>query len=324
MYNVGIIGCGGIADVHQEGFAATGRACISHVFDADPDAAKLRARQWNAQVCASGEALAGDDSVDVVVIATPGFARLDYIRAATAARKPILSEKPIALSLPEAEQIRALVDQAGVLFMTNFTQRFNPPLATLHQVQHEGRLGDTVSAWARLHAPTPTARWLDIVQSGHWRASRELSGGRINEFCSHTVNWLLWVLGKPKTIYGRAMTVTRGFQLDDADYALLECENGTGILEVNRHAGVAPEENYGIMGHGGSAVLKDGTIRLTAMDQDTVDLPVAADTPSAHGHFLDCLESGTQPRNGIDDAIDTLRTCLAFNRSAASGNVENV
>jgi myo-inositol 2-dehydrogenase/D-chiro-inositol 1-dehydrogenase len=324
MYNVGIIGCGGIADMHQEGFAATGRARVSRVFDTNPETARDRARQWGAQTCTSGEELAAANDVDIVVIATPGFARLDYLRAATEARKPILSEKPIALSLPDAEQIRTMVDGAGCLFMVNFTQRFNPPLATLRQVQEDGRLGGTVSAWARLHAPTPTARWLEIVQSGHWRASQELSGGRINEFCSHTVNWLLWVLGKPKTIYGRAMIVTEGFNLDDADYALLECERGTGLLEVNRHAGVAPEENYGIMGHAGSVVLKDGEIRLTAMDRDPVGLPTLPNVPSAHEHFLDCLASGNQPRNGIDDAIDTLRTCLAFNRSAASGQVEKV
>jgi predicted dehydrogenase len=197
-------------------------------------------------------------------------------------------------------------------------------LAALHQLQEEGRIGQTVSAWARLHAPTPTDRWLDIVRSGHWRSSRELSGGRINEFCSHTVNWLLWVLGKPLTVYGRAMIVTEGFSLDDADYALLVCERGTGLLEVNRHAGVAPEENYGIMGHGGSVVLKDGTIRWTAMDREAEEIPELPPVPTAHEHFLDCLESGTEPRNGIDDAIDTLRLCLAFNRSAASGQVETV
>jgi predicted dehydrogenase len=120
------------------------------------------------------------------------------------------------------------------------------------------------------------------------------------------------------------MIVTEGFSLDDADYALLECERGTGLLEVNRHAGVAPEENYGIMGHGGSIVLKDGAVRLAAMDQEAVELPIREDVPTAHRHFLDCLHSGEPARNGIEDAIDTLRVCLAFNRSAASGQVEKV
>jgi len=152
----------------------------------------------------------------------------------------------------------------------------------------------------------------------------ELSGGRINEFCSHAVNWLLWVLGKPRTVYGRALYVTEGFSLDDADYALMECEHGVGLLEVNRHAGVAREQNYGILGHGGSVVCKDGTVWLTPMDEETVEVPIQTDVPTKHEHFLRCIEQDEPPRTGIDDAIDTLRVCLAFNRSAESGQVEPV
>lgn len=162
------------------------------------------------------------------------------------------------------------------------------------------------------------------MQSGHWRSSAELSGGRINEFCSHAVNWLLWVLGRPLTVYGRALCVTEGFVLDDADYALIQCEKGVGLLEVNRHAGVAPEENYGVMGHGGSAVLKEGRVFLTPMDQETVEVPIDKAVTSKHNHFIDCVEQGLTPLTHIDDAIDTLRVCLAFNRSAQSNAVEAV
>jgi len=323
MLKVGLIGCGGIAPVHVEGFRKTGTATVTHIYDLDADRLAKRAEEWGAIPMPSGQAVIESD-VDIVTIATPGFARLDYMLAAAASGKHLMSEKPIALNMDEAEAMRTAVTASPGVFLTNFTQRCNAPLVTLQRVREAGRIGGTVSAWARLHAPAPSARWREIEASGHWRSSKELSGGRINEFCSHTVNWLLWVLGKPKTVYGRALHVTEGFGLDDGDYALIVCENGTGLLEVNRHAGVAFEENYGVLGHGGSAVVKDGTIRLTLMDEKPEELPLADDVPSPHQHFIDCIETGATPNNGIDEAIDTLKVCLAFNRSAESGNVEVV
>ena len=150
----------------------------------------------------------------------------------------------------------------------------------------------------------------------------ELSGGRINEFCSHSINWLLWVLGKPKTVYGKALHVTEGFELDDADYAIIECEDGVGLLDVHRHAAIAADKDYGIQGHAGSVVLKDGKVLLTLMDEDTVEVPIDQAAPTKHEDFLRDIETGKPPVNGIEDAVDTLRVCLAFNRSVTTGPVE--
>jgi len=321
MYRVGIIGCGGISDSHYQGFKNTGRAQVVAAYDTDAETMKAKAAAWEAGPAESADALM-DSDVDVVTIATPGFAHREYVERAAAAGKHILCEKPVALNMEDALAMKEAVERAGVTFMAAFNPRHDPPMAQLREVQRSGRIGGTVSAWARLHAPASSERWRRIEKTGHWRASMELSGGRINEFCSHTINWLLWVLGKPLTVYGKALCVTEGFNLDDADYALLQCENGVGLLEVNRHAGVAPEANYGIMGHGGSVVLKDGNIRLALMDKDAVELPVDVSPPPKHEHFLQCIESGEPPKNGIDDAIDTLRVCLAFNRSAESDRVE--
>ncbi len=323
MYGVGIIGLGGISKAHYGGFTKTGRAEVRRVFDIDKARAAEAASEWGAEASSSAEELIRSD-VDVVVVATPGFAHREYVEMAAAEGKHILCEKPIALKLGDALAMKDAVTKGGGKFMVGFTQRYSPALVCLKHVQDSGRLGGTVSAWARQHAPISTSWWRGIEESGHWRASMELSGGRINEFCSHAINWLLWVLGRPKTVYGRALHVTEGFGLDDADYALIECESGAGLLEVNRHAGVRRVMDYGVMGHGGSAVLKDGKVLLTPMDEETEEIPIPDHVPSKHEHFLDCIEKGEQPRTGMDDAIDTLRVCLAFNRSAETGAAEKV
>ncbi|MFW5798016.1 MAG: Gfo/Idh/MocA family protein [Planctomycetota bacterium] len=323
MYSVCVIGCGGISESHYSKFEESGRARVTACYDIDPEAAMAKAEAWGAEVLSSGKECVRDD-IDIVVISTPGFARLEYVKLAAEAGKHIICEKPIALNLEEALVIQEVVHRTGITFQVNFTQRFNPPFVTLHDVAERGDIGGTVAAWAHLDAPASTARWLKIVESGHWRSSMELSGGRINEFCSHTINWLIWNLGKPLRVYGKAMIVTEGFNLDDSDMAVIECERGNGQLFVNRHAGVATDEHYGVLGHGGSVTYSGGKVRMTTMDNDPVDIERKTDVPQSHVYFLDCLEQGTQPINDIDDAVNTLRVCLAFNRSAETGKVEEV
>ena len=58
------------------------------------------------------------------------------------------------------------------------------------------------------------------------------------------------------------------------------------------------------------------------MDRETRQVPINTGVAGKHDHFLDCIERGDRPVNDIDDAVETLRACLAFNRSAQSGRVE--
>jgi len=320
-YRVGIIGCGDISDYHHQEFSQTGQAEIVKIYDIDPEQARKKAKQWRAEIADSAEELVG--SVDIVVIATPGFARLEYIALAADAGAHILCEKPIALDLGQAHAIEAAVERSRGVFMVSLNQRYEPELATMYDLAAAGEIGGIVSAWARLHAPAPSQRWRDIEASGHWRSSFDLSGGRINEFSSHVVDWLLWVLGTPKSVYGRALHVTEGFTLDDANYAMIECETGTGLLDVCRHAGVPKSRGYGIMGHAGSVILIENDVWLTLMDRDPVRVALNS-YPSKHQHFLDCIESGQTPKTDLRAGINTLRACLGFNKSVTSGKVEPI
>lgn len=321
MIKFGIIGCGDIAEWHVKGFQETGRAQLAGVTSRSAESAAKAAAKWNVKAYSTVDELL--KVVDAVAICTPGFARLEYIQKAAAAGKHIMCEKPLALNIDEALAIKKAVDTHQVTFMVAFNLRHDPRFRLLRQRQLAGDIGGTVSAWYRIWAPSPSSRWIQIQQTNHWRASAELSGGRINEFGGHGVNWLLWVLGKPKTVYGKAMVVTEGFTVDDADHAIIECEGGVGILEINRHAAVPADLGAGIIGHGGSVVLKDGKLLQTIVDKQTTEMAVPT-VVSKHAEFIDCIEKGKRPENDVDAGIETLRVCQAFNRSIQSGIVERV
>jgi len=55
--------------------------------------------------------------------------------------------------------------------MVAFNLQFDPRMRRLRTVQESGRLGELVSAWYRIQAPGPSARWLQIQATGHWRSS---------------------------------------------------------------------------------------------------------------------------------------------------------
>ncbi|HID09765.1 MAG TPA: Gfo/Idh/MocA family oxidoreductase [Candidatus Latescibacteria bacterium] len=124
---------GGISESHYRGFTDTGRARIELVWDIDPERAGEAAARWGAKV-ASG--------------------------------KHVLCEKPIALNMEDAIAMRDTALHSGIKFMIGFNLRYNPSLATLKEVQMEGWIGGAVSAWTRQHAPTSSARWRRIQETG--------------------------------------------------------------------------------------------------------------------------------------------------------------
>jgi len=321
MRDVGVIGCGGISGTHFKGFSQDPRSRVAVVYDENRPAAQEKAAAWGAEAASSAEELVA--RCDIVVICTPGFAHRHYVELAAAADRHIICEKPIALSIDDARAIESAAESGAGTFLTAFQYRFVPGAATVISLAHSGLIGDTVFAWARVKAPAPSQRWRDIEASGHWRGSAELSGGRITEFCSHAVDWLLWALDRPRSVYGRAMHVTDGFTLDDADTALVDCLGGTGSLDVSRHAGVRKELSLGITGHGGTVEFDGTSVHLTKMDESPVAVPLA-DQQGLHAHLLDCIEGKAAPATPPATGIAALATCLAFNKSAETNSVQPV
>ncbi len=98
-------------------------------------------------------------------VVTPDFAHRDPIVAAAEAEKHIITEKPLATTLEDAEAIAKAVRKAGITFMVDFHARWNPPLAIARQNITEGKLGRIVSAYFRLNdtisVPTEMLSWAE-------------------------------------------------------------------------------------------------------------------------------------------------------------------
>jgi predicted dehydrogenase len=175
--NVVVIGRGFGARVVAPVFAATERCDVVDVVSARDEAVVLAA-------------VARPD-VDLVSVHSPPFLHARDVRAALAAGKAVLCEKPFALDATEGAELVADAERAGVVNLVNFEFRWEPARIALRDALHAGAIGRPEHvAWAHLSAgsrvPLRPYGWLfDAARGGGW----------VGAWASHTVDTLRWLFG---------------------------------------------------------------------------------------------------------------------------------
>ena len=127
--HVGLIGCGGIAVAHLNGYSKCpdlGR--VVALCDVDEANARQRAEEFglDAQVYADCRAMLEQADIGAADICLPIVAHTDACLAAVAAGKHILCEKPFTNTLAEAKRVVAAAEAAGITLMVAHNQRFRP------------------------------------------------------------------------------------------------------------------------------------------------------------------------------------------------------
>jgi predicted dehydrogenase len=218
---VGIIGSGGIALAnHLPGFAHAPGAKVVALCDSNP-AVLERARTATGidAVHADYHELIARKDVQAVVIATPNHVHAPIAKAAVAAGKHVLCEKPLALSHAEALEMLRAAEAAGVRHMTAFTYRFVPAMVYVAYLAASGVLG-------RIYH----VRVQRFQDWGHralgWRQVQALAGsGELGDMLSHRIDFALLLAG-PIT---RVVAQTRRF-IDDRDGQASDLEDSVGVL----------------------------------------------------------------------------------------------
>lgn len=235
---VALIGCGGITlQNHLPGLALCPDARVTALCDADP-AALERARQQTGVPVASTrfEDIVTREDVDAVIIATPNFTHAPIARAAIAAGKHVLCEKPLALDAAEARALAAEADRAGVRHMTAFTYRFVPAMRYLADLVARGDLGEI-----RHYRCCRLQDW--GTRNLGWRQVRRLAGtGELGDMLSHRIDFAHLLVGSLRRLVADLKTFTPvrdGAPNDTDDWVgvLAEFTSGaTGLMESSKLA----------------------------------------------------------------------------------------
>jgi len=143
---VAVIGCGKMAAAHAGAYLRDGRAALVAAVDPVPAAAEAFARRFGVpRTYLDHRAMLAAERPDVVSVCTwPPDHTEPVIAAAESGARGILCEKPLAVTLPEADRMLAAADRAGAAFMVGHQRRLEPRYRLARQLIAEGALGEVV------------------------------------------------------------------------------------------------------------------------------------------------------------------------------------
>lgn len=241
---VGVVGAGAMGASHVATLAAAVPVAeVTRVFDMDTARAKAVAEAVGAEASDSAEALI--DAVDAVVVASPDFTHADLVLTCIAAGRPVLCEKPLAVTAEEASRVVDAEVAAGRrLVQVGFNRRFDPGFVDLKGSVDDGTLGR-----------------VRVVHGIHRNASNATStddAGLVTGSMIHEFDTFRWLLGTEIVGIRVESPVVDGFR--DPQVATLWTGDGQMITaEVFVNAGYGYDVRVEVVGTGGAASLEPRT-----------------------------------------------------------------
>ncbi len=216
-----VIGSGGIARRRTipEGIVKARNAQLSAVFDIDQKINRQVAEEYSVEPAASVDDLLGGQA-DAIYVATPASAHAQQVRACAEAGKHVLCEKPLGMSVAEAEEMIALYRQKGVKLGCAFMMRFVAQHRQALSLIEQGRLGRPVYARAQLSC------WYPPIK-GAWRQDPATGGGgALIDMGGHCIDLLEMFFGNVAKVSCFVNNTIHSYKSEDSATAMLFFESG--------------------------------------------------------------------------------------------------
>lgn len=293
-------------------------------------AEEIAARTRPGTVTSDLRQLVEDPSIDVIASFVSVDQNPEICVAAAEAGKHIVSVKPLARSLAEADAIVAAVRKAGVVFVPAESRSRTSELnRLLHRWVTGGRFGRITSASFSLSSSLPQA-WPGADSPGWWTDPARAPGGGWIDHSLYQIDRMRWLLGEEVAeISGRvANLVHQGLGLEDWGHAVLRFDGGAMTSIEDTWSG--PRDAWriatSIIGTKGAVSHDTATGLLSVLDTDGeydgwVHLAAPSDEAVGVDAILAAVTREGEPIAGVEDAWENLSACLAFYEAAASGAV---
>jgi predicted dehydrogenase len=223
---VGIVGCGKIAINHVTALNDLPEVDVVAVCDSDAERAAEFARTFGVRHSYTDLDEFLGSGLDAVTVCTPHPAHELVVLAAARHGLHVLCEKPIAVTLDEADRMIAATDAAGVKFGVLFQRRFWPAAQRITQALADGRLGQPIigSVVVRLGRD---ADYYAEPWRGRWDTE---AGGALMTQAIHHVDLLSSYMGPAVAVHGRIATLKLGEFIEVEDTAVATIEFASGAL----------------------------------------------------------------------------------------------
>lgn len=305
MINFGVVGCGRISRRHLDILAGNlvSGARLVGVCDDDPDRLKSAQSQYDVAGYSNLQDMLADPSIDVISVLTPSGMHAAHAIAAARAGKHVVVEKPMALTLEDADSMIRACDEARTKLFVVKQNRFNVPVLKAREALEQGRLGQLILGTVRV-------RWCrdqSYYNQDSWRGTWAQDGGVLSNQASHHIDLLEWFMGDVVSVHARSSRMLVDIEAEDTAIATLQFANGAlGIIEAtNATRPKDLEGSLSVLGSGGTIVIGGFAVNKIEHWNFVTELPsdngvlesFSVNPPNVYGyghmayyeHVIDCL-----------------------------------
>lgn len=186
--NLAIIGYGGQGAWHANWAQKSDVISLAGVFDIE-EKRMCAARALGIRTYASRAEAIADPAVDIVLCATPNDSHKEIVLDALNAKKHVVCEKPVALSVADFDEMCAAAQKNGVCFTVHQNRRWDVDFLAIGQVLQKGQLGAPINIESRIHG----SRGIP----SDWRCQKSRGGGMILDWGVHLIDQILQLIREP-------------------------------------------------------------------------------------------------------------------------------
>lgn len=311
MIGFALVGCGRIARRHAD-ILAGGQvegARLAGVCDINGARARAFGERhgvpWFTDMDAMMTELA--DRIQVVSVLSPSGMHARHAITLAAHGKHIVVEKPMALTLADADAMIRACDLAGVKLFVVKQNRYNLPVRKLREAVEAGRFGKVVLATVRVR----WCRTQEYYDQDAWRGTWAQDGGVFSNQASHHVDLLEWMVGDVESVFAKSATALVDIEAEDTGVVLVKFRNGAlGIIEATTATRpVDLEGSISILGERGSVEIGGFAVNQMKVwnfaerlpEDDLVLTEFRENPPNVYGfgharylqHVVDCVVRGS-------------------------------
>lgn len=337
--NYALIGCGRISPNHIEA-AKNNHLDFVAMVDINPDAMEEKSKKFNLQNVhryTDYKEMLEKEKPELVSICTESGKHAAIALDCIDAGCNLIIEKPIALSLADADEIIRRGKEKGVKVCANHQNRFNKSIQQIRDALDRGRFG-------RMFYGTAHIRWCrdwEYYSRADWRGTWEQDGGALMNQCIHNIDLLRWMMGDEiDEVVGMTDRLNHEYiEAEDLGIALVKFKNGSyGIIEGTTD--IYPknlEETLYLFGEkgtvkaGGASVNKIEEWRFADCldDPEEVKREFGENPPNVYGFghtplyadVIDAIEHNREPYVNAEAGKRALELVLAIYKSAATGEI---
>ena len=333
MLNFALVGCGRISAKHIDAISSSEDAELTAVCDADEQKAKSLGDKFNISYYSDMHLMMEKEDVDVVCVLTPSGVHAEHVITLAEYKKHIVVEKPMALTLDDADAMINACDKNNVKLFVVKQNRFNLPVKKLREALEQNRFG-------KLFLGTVRVRWCrsqEYYDMDSWRGTWELDGGVLTNQASHHIDLLEWMMGDVESVMAKSATAGSAIETEDTAVVILKFENGAlGVIEAT--TATRPKDLEGsisILGEKGSVEIGGFAVnemkvwnftRTIEEDEDIIN-KCSVNPPNVYGfghkeyleHVIDCIRNN---KKGLVDGLEgrkSLELIMAIYESIETG-----